>query len=148
MKIAAIDPGVSGAITFIDSRNPDKLLVEKMPESILGLKNLFVKEAPELAVIEKVGFHRPGNSAVSTAKFARNVGQIEAVLVCLGIPQDQVLPNTWMKRFLNGQVPKERADRKRAIRSRVELLRPDVNVTNDTADSAAMALWWLMTKEG
>jgi len=145
MRILAIDPGVTGALAWGDDTGMLEDVV-KIPASILDFYNVMAEIRPDRVIMENVGFHRMGNSGSSSAKFGRVVGYCEALLVALHYPHDKVTPQKWMSRFLSGKVPKERASRKRAIQAKVNLLRPGVHVTQETADAAAMYLWYTTMK--
>jgi len=141
MKVLAIDPGVTGALAWGDDTGMLER-VAKIPLSILEFHDLMKEIKPDRVIMENVGFHRMGNSGSSSAKFGRVVGYCESLLVALHYPHDKVTPQQWMKRFLSGRVPKERAPRKRAIQAKVNLLRPDIHVTQETADAAGIYLWY------
>lgn len=91
------------------------------------------------AVVEKVGFHRPGNSAVSTAKFARHCGHLEAALYSVGVPFEGVAPGVWMKAL--GALPADKTARKNAIKEQVARRFPHLAVTLKTADALGMLVW-------
>jgi hypothetical protein len=133
--ILAIDPGAGGGLAV----QPPYGIVEAqpMPEGMTAqidaIRAVAVMYPNIRAVIENVGFHRPGNSAVSTAKFARHVGHLEATLYNAGIPFVAVAPATWMKSL--GSLPADKADRKRAIREQMARRFPHLSVTLKTADA-------------
>jgi len=81
----------------------------------------------------------PGNSATAAVKFARHCGHIEAILHCLGVPFRQVAPQVWMK--VCGALPKEKPDRKRAIREDMARRFPHLRVTLKTADALGILCW-------
>lgn len=91
------------------------------------------------AVIENVGFHRPGNSAVATAKFARHVGHIEAALYTLGVPTITVTPTKWMSAL--GTMPANKRERKNAIKERAARMFPHLSVTLKISDALGMMVW-------
>lgn len=91
------------------------------------------------AVMEKVGTYVPGNHVGSACTFARHCGHLEAALYALGIPFTEVAPAVWMKKL--GTLPKDKPDRKRAIRELMARQFPALDVTLKTAD----ALWLLET---
>lgn len=92
-----------------------------------------------VAVMEKVGFHRPGNSAVATAKFARHCGHLEAALYSAGIPFVEVTPQKWMQSL--GALPADKRERKRAIREEMARRFPHIKVTLAVADALGILCW-------
>jgi hypothetical protein len=110
-----------------------------MTEQIDAIRHIAATNPGIMAVLEKVGFHRPGNSAVSTAKFARHCGHLEAALYSVGIPFEEVAPRTWMRAL--GTLPKDKADRKRAIKEIVARRFPHLTITLKTSDALGMLVW-------
>ena len=140
-RLLAIDPGAKGGLAFIDS---DGIVqAEKMPEGMTAqvdrLRELKFYIGLDAAVMEKVGFHVAGNAASSSAKFARHCGHLEAALYTLGIPYDEVLPTKWMKSM--GALPKDKKQRKNAIKETMARRYPHLKVTLDTADALAILTW-------
>ena len=140
--ILTIDPGPSsGGIAYMasDGRVHAIPMPAIMTEQIDAIREI-VAEVPTITVvIEKTGFHRPGNSAVATAKFARHCGHLEAALYTWGIPYTEVSPAVWMRAL--GTLPKDKADRKRAIKETVARRFPHLAVTLRTADALGMMVW-------
>ena len=92
------------------------------------------------AVMERVGSYMPGNSGVAAATFARHCGHIEAALYCLCIPLVlNPTPQTWMKQA--GTWPKDKQERKRAIKEAMQRRHPHLAVTLKTADALALLGW-------
>jgi len=164
-KIISIDPGESGGIVWETGVN-GKIDSCPMPDGMTGLAaqlQMIVGVFPYeyVAVVEQVGTYRPGNSGPSAVKFARHCGHIEAVLYCLGIETEQVLPRKWqahlpLTRFepLSKTLPeavlkKERSARnqthKSEIKEYVQRRFPYLRITLKTADAAGIYLWY---KEG
>ena len=110
-----------------------------MTEQIDAIRHIAATNPGLMAVIEKVGFHRPGNSAVSTAKFARHCGHLEAALYSVGVPFEEVAPGTWMKSI--GALPADKTARKNAIKETVARRFPHLAVTLKTADALGMLVW-------
>jgi hypothetical protein len=135
-NLIAIDPGASGGFAWLQD---DVVHVCRMPEGMSAqidhLRHLAATGATT-AVIEKVGFHRPGNSAVATATFARHVGHLEAAAYSLGISVHQIVPAQWMKSF--GALPRDKRARKHAIREELARRFPHLSVTLSTADALAI----------
>jgi Holliday junction resolvasome RuvABC endonuclease subunit len=147
--IIGVDPGLSGGLAV---KHPDSPAVAyKMPDTPKGIYELLkaLKEtyAGELtSVVERVGFYRPGNSAVSACKFARHCGSLEMALLALNIPIFYVVPNKWMKDTV-GECPKEKGDRKRYIKERMEQMYPHIKVTLDTADALGILTYGLKNQQ-
>ena len=139
--ILCIDPGASGGLAIFDTYND--VAAWSMPEGMTAQIDAIraaSAENPNLtAVIEKVGFHRPGNSAVSTAKFARHCGHLEAALYSVGVPFEEVAPGVWMKAL--GALPADKTARKNAIKEQVARRFPHLAVTLKTADALGMLVW-------
>ena len=139
--ILCIDPGASGGIAYMasDGRVHAIPMPATMTEQIDAIREI-VAEVPTItAVIEKTGFHRPGNSAVATAKFARHCGHLEAALYSVGVPFEEVAPGTWMKAL--GALPADKTARKNAIKETVARRFPHLTVTLKTADALGIYLW-------
>lgn len=138
----AIDPGASGGIAWIDSDGV--VHAEPMPDGMTAqcdrLRELRCELGPQCrAVVEKVGYHMPGNSGVATATFARHCGTLEAALYMLAIPTELVYPGVWQRSL--GTWPKDKMDRKRAIREAMARRYPHLRVTLKTADALGMLIW-------
>lgn len=140
--IIAIDPGALGGIATIDRDGIERAesMPDGMTEIIDHLRNEAAMLGPDaIAVIENVGGYMPGNSGPAACKFARHVGNIEAALYCLGIPTDRVTPQVWMKSL--GTLPKDKQERKRAIKERMARRYPHLGVTLSTADALGILTW-------
>ena len=139
--ILCIDPGASGG--FAVQPPYDMVEAQAMPEGmsaqIDAIRHIAATNPGLKAVIENVGFHRPGNSAVATAKFARHVGHIEAALYTLGIPTTTVTPSKWMAAL--GSLPADKTARKNAIKENVARRFPHLTVTLKTADALGRLVW-------
>lgn len=103
---AGIDPGLSGAIGFLDAEARFVAVVD-MPvlptttsrkcidaEALAGILRQY---APCFSLIERVG-PRPGEGAVGAFGFGHTFGGIMAVLATLRLPHDLVQPATWKRR--------------------------------------------------
>jgi hypothetical protein len=138
-----IDPGASGAFAW---RDQDGIVhAEPMPDGMTAQIDrlrqwwcgdpCICADSVE-AVVERVGGYMPGNSGPGAVKFARHCGHIEAALYALGIPTRQVAPAVWMRKL--GTWPRDKAERKRAIKELVARLYPHLTVTLNTADALGM----------
>jgi len=99
--IMTIDPGANGGICVRISAG--RITCNKMPASLSDKDMLIqgIKEAYRdiTCIIEDVGFHVAGSHAQGSAKLARNVGQLEGILMALDIPVSYVRPQKWMTIF-------------------------------------------------
>jgi hypothetical protein len=130
----AIDPGASGGIAYIDEEGIVRAMPmpEGMTEQIEAIQML--RAAGHLkAMMENVGFHMPGNSAVATSKFARHCGHLEAACYACGVSVQYVAPQSWMKKL--GTWSKDKRERKAQIKEAMARLYPHLKVTLKTADA-------------
>jgi len=139
--ILCIDPGASGGLALVC--NDGTVEAYPMPEGMTGqidaIHHIAATNPGLTAIIENVGFHRPGNSAVASCKFARHVGHLEAALYACGIPTTTVTPSKWMAAL--GSLPAEKRDRKNAIKEKVARQFPHLKVTLGTADALGILVW-------
>lgn len=98
MKVYGIDPGLTGAIAWIDD---GKLIdVKDLPsfDGRIDAWNLAngLREwgKPDMVVIEDV-HSMPGQGVSSTFKFGRSLGAIEGVLGALSYPHTRLTPQRW-----------------------------------------------------
>jgi hypothetical protein len=139
--LLAIDPGADGGWAWIDQ---DGIVQsERMPEGMTAqvdrLRELAAGSPGLVCTIEKVGGYMPGNSGPAAATFARHCGHLEAMLYALSVPVFQVAPQKWQKAL--GTWPKEKQDRKRAIREEMQRRHPHLRVTLKTADALGILEW-------
>ena len=146
--LLAIDPGASGGLAWTDAAGVTH--AEAMPDGMTAIVDRLRALAAELpglaAVVEKAGWWMPGDHPNSAAKFARHCGQIEAALYALGIPFHDVAPAVWMKTL--GTLPKDKPERKRAIREQMARRHPHLQVTLATADALGILTWRLRQETG
>ena len=109
MIYIGIDPGLSGAIAFLDTEK-GVLSINDMPTLEVKRNNKAKKEVSPIgvaiflgqtrdvsrAVLERVGA-MPGQGVTSVFSFGRSVGIIEGVLATMLIPVDIVTPQAWQK---------------------------------------------------
>ncbi len=139
--LIAVDPGTLGAIAVRDADG--RVYTERMPETpaelLWTLRDMRQGvDSSVLALVERVGTYRPGNSGPAAAKFARHVGHIEMALAALAIPQARpVAPQVW-QRAVCGALPSDKADRKRAVRDLMQRRFPELRVTQVTADALGL----------
>jgi|ETNmetMinimDraft_14_1059893.scaffolds.fasta_scaffold21144_3 hypothetical protein len=137
----AIDPGAAGGFAWLD--RDGETHCEPMAVGMSGQADRLRSLAAELpglvAVMEKTGTYVPGNAGPATATFARHVGNLEAILYVLGIPTEQVAPSVWQRSL--GPLPRDKGQRKRAIRELVARRFPHLSVTLKTADALGILIW-------
>ncbi|CAB4156463.1 hypothetical protein UFOVP1417_24 [uncultured Caudovirales phage] len=109
MIYIGIDPGLNGAIAFLDTEK-GVLSISDMPTLEVKRNNKAKKEVSPIgvaiflghtrdvsrAVLERVGA-MPGQGVTSVFSFGRSVGIIEGVLATMLIPVDIVTPQAWQK---------------------------------------------------
>ena len=104
--ICGIDPGLSGAISFIDG---DKVEVYDMPTitvtkgkkkvrsvNIPLLHEMLAGMNPKVVVLEQV-HAMPGQGVTSMFRFGEAYGIVQAVVACCGYPLELVTPQKWKK---------------------------------------------------
>jgi len=108
MIILGIDPGLSGALAFLNVEDGILDIVDMPTVSITRngktknevsapmLASVIRARQVDSAIIEKVGAMR-GQGTSSMFSFGRSVGMIEGVLAGLMIPVDYVTPQRWQK---------------------------------------------------
>jgi hypothetical protein len=141
-KLLAIDPGTSGGFAFRDDEGI--VTAEPMPDGMTAqadrLREIAFANRGIHAVVERVGCYMPGNSGPSAATFARHCGHLEAAMYCCGIPVAyNPTPQRWMKYL--GTWPKDKMERKRAIKEWAQRRYPHLTVTLKTADALALLAW-------
>jgi Holliday junction resolvasome RuvABC endonuclease subunit len=138
-----IDPGVNGAIAWIDERG--KSCVEKMPDTLQDLWELIrdITNFPRSAIdgrkykayIEQVS-SSPQMGVVSAFSFGRGYGNLEMALTAAGIPFERVRPQVWQKAM--GCMTK---GDKNISKAKAQELFPDKKVIHATADALLIALY-------
>lgn len=101
-----IDPGVSGAVAWIDGDGEfvDVLDMPTLPTTTgrraidaAALAAAIRERRPAFALVERVG-PRPQEGAVGAFAFGHTFGSILAVLATLGVPHDVVQPAVWKRK--------------------------------------------------
>jgi crossover junction endodeoxyribonuclease RuvC len=113
MLVCGIDPGLNGAIAFMEG---DEITTHVMPTiensiDIHALCELLIERKVTLCVLEKVGA-MPKQGVTSMFNFGKTCGLIEGALAAYRIPYQLVAPQTWQKLLLKdvkGVEPKARA---------------------------------------
>jgi hypothetical protein len=153
--LIAIDPGVTGAIAVRVGRSGGTT-VFGMPDGLVALDQFFVHyiqrlvrcEAEGEALLENVGFHRPGNSAVASCTFARHCGALEMALISRGIPYTKVTPSKWMHDMYGDALPKEKKERKEYIYQQVVKTHPELTKVHKYQADALGMLDYMIKMEG
>lgn len=137
MKLA-IDPGNSGAIAWAD--DDGVVNCAAMPDTpgdiIDHLRTLKTMGREVVAYMERTGGYVPGNSGPAACKFARGCGLLEGAIMALSIPLIEVAPSVWMKTM--GTLPKDKRDRKNAIKALMQARYPHLKITLSTADALGL----------
>lgn len=140
-----IDPGKKGGIAILDGH---RLHTCKLPETYTDIFDLLADiqrgYTPHtiVAVLEKVGTGRPGQSSKATATFARHNGHLEMALYALKIHTEEVTPQKWQKLYTN-QVGTSKGltdtEWKNKLKGLAQRLYPREKVTLNTADAILLA---------
>ena len=152
MIVVGIDPGKSGGLVEIHSRNKECSL-HKCPSTTQGMASLlrtakhsaFIDDLPILVAIEKVHAF-PTDARSAAFKFGMNYGMWLGIIGALSVPVIEIAPQTWMKSY--APLPKEKQERKRKIKEiAIEILSKVYNnedrITYAVSDAALIALWCL-----
>jgi crossover junction endodeoxyribonuclease RuvC len=141
MKIS-IDPGRNGAVAVdfgigdvITYKCPDTQ--HEMCELIEELKGIADHDRGMKisAVIERV-HAMPGQGVTSVWSFSANYATWQTALICFQVPFQEVRPQKWMKEF--GMLPKDKKERKHAIKDRMQKQYPQLKVNLINADALGM----------
>ena len=108
MIILGIDPGLSGALAFLDTSDNTVDVVD-MPTVEVKRNNklkrevsaqlvaaIVIKRHAEAAFLERVNA-MPGQGVTSVFSFGRSTGILEGVLAAYDIPTTLVTPQSWQK---------------------------------------------------
>ena len=134
----AIDPGKNGGIAWrdengvwaIDMPGTARDLVDALRGICVQFPCVFME-----CVIERV-HAMPRDGSASAFAFGENFGMLQGVLAALGIPYRFVTPQTWQRKV--GALPKEKKDRKNAIKEFAQQRHPRLKITLKTADALAI----------
>lgn len=131
-----IDPGLSGGICYLDTKNPD-MLVYPMPETEKDIVELIHEYAGSTVqcAIELV-HSMPKNGVKSTFTFGKHYGLLRGALLSAGISFIDVLPNDWQK-ALSCQTKGD----KNITKSKAQQMFPKIKVTHKIADAMLIAYW-------
>lgn len=154
MLIVGIDPGLEGAVAFLDGRKV--LGVHSMPTTAtkagreeidaLALDALFdLYKAPDLVVIEEVNAD-PKFGASRGFSMGRNFGAALAVVQVRAFPHLRVRPQTWKKAILSGTDKSKEASIAHVRRRfpKLDLIPPGGDKpSHDWAEAVLLALYGL-----
>jgi hypothetical protein len=101
--LAAIDPGLTGAVAFLFLSAPDRVSVYDMPVvdgevNVAGLSSIIRRYEPSEAILELVG-PMPRDGVRQAFRFGGAYYSARAVLQLLNIPTQLVTPAAWKRRF-------------------------------------------------
>jgi crossover junction endodeoxyribonuclease RuvC len=124
-SIIGIDPGLGGALAFLDPAALQRLEVVEMPVLTLARNKRAVDVHALAIMLERPIQHafleqasaRPGQGTVSMFNFGKTFGAVLGILAARGIPYTLVSPSGW-KRYM--QVPAS----KHGARARASQLLP------------------------
>ena len=139
--IAAIDPGMKGAIALL--YNDNTLYVEDMPtldKAVNGaaLANLFREFPPTHVWLEATNSFGMGRQ--SAYNFGKGVGVMHGVMATLEIPYTQVSPAKWKKAYgLSRDKDASRAAATRLFPAYADKFKRKKD--DGRAEAALMALW-------
>ena len=145
--LIAVDPGAGGGIAWLDEEgNVDCVpMPDGMASIVDEIRSIHALTRIDLAIVERTGGYRPGNSGPASVKFARHCGWLEASLYAMRVSTEQVAPSVWQKAL--GTWPKDKMERKRAIRDEMARRFPGLSVTLKTADALGILVWGMGRKE-
>jgi len=143
----AIDPGYSGAIAICKEGHWTTEYCPRDTKDIFdiisNLKNdAFIENFNLKGVIEKV-WAFPTDARTSSFKFGYNYGSWKTSLSGNRVDYYEVTPQIWMRNY---NLPKEKKDRKNALKDLAIEVVPDIKVTLKNAD-AIMLCDWLIKEE-
>lgn len=141
-SIVAIDPGVTGALAWLNKDN--ELVVMDMPETTTELFDKIVDlrfmDNIDLCVIEKTGTYVPGNSGPASVKFARHCGALDIIPYAAGIRSEYIAPSKWMKHF---NPPKDKKQRKDHLWELSCKHFPNTKIKKSQGDAVALLIYSL-----
>jgi crossover junction endodeoxyribonuclease RuvC len=120
MILAGIDPGLSGAVAFLDAASGAVIDIVDMPVLALSRAGKNKREVDAHALARLIGAHRPGHTFIelvgampgqgvsSVFAFGKSFGIALGVIAALDVPYTLVAPVTW-KRALGVPAAKDGA---------------------------------------
>lgn len=139
MIVMGIDPGQSGGISIftVSSKTGfvDNVTACKMPETERDVHEVLSFWKPDYVVIEDV-HSMPKQGVSSSFKFGRSYGFLRGIVVGLGVPFQQVSPQTWQK-TLGCRSGGDKNITKAAAQQKF----PKLKITHATADALLIGLY-------
>lgn len=157
-----IDPGLSGAVAFVDHRS---CVVEDLPTVALPgnglvtrkidgrafaelLRRYTVAGEPVQVFLEQVSTMGGKNNAVQTqGSLMRTLGAIEAVLECMRMPPTMVYPQKWKGWYGLGKDKAAALDKARGLYPALATSTLKLAKHHNRAESLLIAHWGLRTTE-
>jgi hypothetical protein len=101
--LAAIDPGLTGAVAFYFPMTPDRVSVFDMPVvgsevETASLLRLLRQHEPAFALVEQVG-PMPKDGAVQAFRFGAAYSAAKTIVAMAGFPLHLATPQLWKKHF-------------------------------------------------
>ena len=140
-----IDPGKSGGICAYDGKNMAN--VQACPSDPRGMANslreiirdfdieTIGKETAQVIIEHVHAFPSDGRSSVF--KFGTNYGMWLGICASNELDVTKVTPQVWMRKY--GELPKEKQERKRYLKTVALSYFPDLKITLKTADAILIA---------
>jgi hypothetical protein len=148
----AIDPGVSGGITYFDqdSKLPCAVSMPETPVDIINLLRQLKVNGASRCVIEKLprfvpmGKMKKGIPGSHVSVMFENYGIIQGAALAIGYRLEKVDPKAWQAGLSLG-ASKDHKSWKRHLRGRAQELFPHLAPTLKTADS--LLIWEFSSRE-
>lgn len=135
----AIDPGKNGGVAWAVGGKANCIAMPESVHELVGvLRGIMALSMGDIdCVLERV-HAMPTDGGRAAFSFGENYGQIQGVLATLAIPYRFTTPQQWQKKV--GALPKEKAERKRALKAFALQRYPqlDKKITLKTSDALAM----------
>jgi len=140
-----IDPGKNGGVVGI-KRNKKISFMLDMPNTILGVYELF-KSLPKESIFIKEKVHSmPGNGVASSFSFGWSLGTLDAILAILQIKVIEINPVIWQG-FYNLPKTENKYQHKKSLLTLAKKRAKNKQLTLKTCDAYLMALFLLNQKE-
>lgn len=152
-----IDPGANGAVGVYEGADARCYSLSGLSDRDLSNLIAGIAVGPKslaFAVIERVGGYIGINGIPSNAmfNFGMGYGKLLMALTCVGIPFEEITPQTWQKGLGIPKRDKAKGETqqqfKRRLKAKAESLFPEVNVTLTNADALLIALYCKRKQEG
>ena len=143
--VIGIDPGKSGGVCLYDGSDliiafpcpsDDQEMADSINKIVSGLEIESTPVSRILVAIENVHAF-PTDTRSSAFKFGCNYGKWLGICASHKLPMEKIHPMTWMRKY--GELPKEKLERKRYLRTLALAYFPDARVTLKTTDAILIA---------